>query len=129
MKAVYIPFYRQRTLPNINEEWSVQGQISQIIPAVNRLWAITSSFRTNFPMRLLPLISTKRDVTALRSLPFAYTVPCTYGISVCQRMIIRSHTQIYVMNTLGISRVRSSYADIRRCTLFYAEAKLFFWSC
>ena len=32
MTAVYIPFYRQRTLPNINEERSVQGQINQIIP-------------------------------------------------------------------------------------------------
>ena len=31
MTAVYIPFYRQRTLPNINEERSVQGQINQII--------------------------------------------------------------------------------------------------
>ena len=31
MTAVYIPFYRQRTLPNINEERSVQGQINQIM--------------------------------------------------------------------------------------------------
>jgi len=45
-----------------------------------------------------------------------------YVISVCQRMIIRPHTQIYVRDTLGIRRVRSSYADIRRCTLLYAEA-------
>ena len=29
MAAVYIPFYRQRTLPNINEEMSVQGQINK----------------------------------------------------------------------------------------------------
>jgi len=31
MKAVNIPFNRQRTLPNNNEERSVQGQINQII--------------------------------------------------------------------------------------------------
>jgi len=49
-----------------------------------------------------------------------------YGISVCQRMIIHSHTQIYVRDTLDIRRVRSSYASIRRCTLLYVEAKLFF---
>jgi len=36
------------------------------------------------------------------------------------------HTQIYVIDTLGIPRVRSSYTDIRRCTLLYAEAKYFF---
>jgi len=34
MTAVYIPFYRQQTLPNINEERSVQGQINQIITYV-----------------------------------------------------------------------------------------------
>ena len=42
-----------------------------------------------------------------------------------QRMIIRSHTQIYVSGTLGIRRVRSLYADIR-CTSLYAEAKNIF---
>ena len=52
-----------------------------------------------------------------------------YDISVCQRMIIRSYTQIYVRSTLGIRRVRSSYAGIRRCTLLYAEAKIIFWTC
>jgi len=31
MAAVFITVYRQRTLPKINEERSVQGQISQII--------------------------------------------------------------------------------------------------
>jgi len=31
MTTVYIALYRQRTLPNINEERSVQGQINQII--------------------------------------------------------------------------------------------------
>jgi len=31
-----------------------------------------------------------------------------YDISVCQRMIIRSYTQIYVRDTLDIRRVRSS---------------------
>jgi len=58
-----------------------------------------------------------------------YLLKCShttaYGISVCQRMIIRSHTQTYVRGRLGIRRVRSSYADIRRCTLLYAEAKSF----
>ena len=34
MTAVYIPFYRQRTLTNINEERSVQGQINRIIQGV-----------------------------------------------------------------------------------------------
>jgi len=54
-----------------------------------------------------------------------------YDINVRQRMITRSHTQIYVRGTLGIRRVpvRSKFADIRRCTLLYAEAKLFFWTC
>jgi len=52
-----------------------------------------------------------------------------YDISVCQRMTIRSYTQIYVMGTLGIRRVRSSYAGIRRCTSLYAEAKIIFWTC
>ena len=32
MTAVFITVYRQRTLPKINEERSVQGQINQIIP-------------------------------------------------------------------------------------------------
>jgi len=31
MTAVFITVYRQRTLPKINEERSVQGQINQII--------------------------------------------------------------------------------------------------
>ena len=31
MTAVYIIIYRQRTLPGINEERSVQGQINQTI--------------------------------------------------------------------------------------------------
>ena len=31
MAAVFIPVYRQLTLPKINEERSVQGQINQII--------------------------------------------------------------------------------------------------
>jgi len=31
MTAVFITVYRQRTLPRINEERSVQGQINQII--------------------------------------------------------------------------------------------------
>jgi len=51
-----------------------------------------------------------------------------YDISVCQRMIIRSYTQICVLGTLGIHLVRSSYAGIRRCTSLYAEAKIFFWT-
>ena len=55
-----------------------------------------------------------------------YSHTTAYGISVCQRMIIRSHTQTNVRGRLGIRRVRSSYADIRRCTLLYAEAKSFF---
>jgi len=42
---------------------------------------------------------------------------------------IRSYTQIYVRGTLGIRRVRSSYAGIRRCTLLYAEDKIFFRTC
>ena len=44
-----------------------------------------------------------------------------YGISVCERMLIRSHMLIYVRGTLGIRRVRSEYADIRLCTgtLYY----------
>jgi len=33
MTAVFITVYRQRTLPEINEERSVQGQINQIIPS------------------------------------------------------------------------------------------------
>ena len=52
-----------------------------------------------------------------------------YDISVCQRMTIRSYTQIYGRGTLGIRRVRSSYAGIRQCTLLYAEAKIIFWTC
>jgi len=52
-----------------------------------------------------------------------------YGISVCQRMIIRSYTQIYVRGTLGIRRARSSYAGIRRWTSLYGEAKIIFWTC
>jgi len=52
-----------------------------------------------------------------------------YDISVCQRIIIRSYTQIYVRGTLGIRRVRSSYAGIRRFTLLYAEDKKVFWTC
>jgi len=52
-----------------------------------------------------------------------------YDISGCQRMIIRSYTQIYVRGTLGIRRVRSSYAAIRQCTFLYAEAKISFWTC
>ena len=39
-----------------------------------------------------------------------------YDISVCQRIIKRSYTQIYVRGTLGTHRVRFSYAGIRRCT-------------
>jgi len=31
MTAVFITLYRQRTLPKVNEESSVQGQINQII--------------------------------------------------------------------------------------------------
>ena len=46
-----------------------------------------------------------------------------YDISVCQRMIIRSHTQIYVRGTLGIRRVRcytqrlNNFLDMFRHTL------------
>ena len=45
-----------------------------------------------------------------------YSQTTAYGISVCQRMIIRSHTQIYVWGTLGIRCVLSKYTDKRRCT-------------
>jgi len=36
----------------------------------------------------------------------------------------RLHTQAYIRGTLGIRRARSNYANISRCTLLYAEAKL-----
>ena len=51
-----------------------------------------------------------------------YIIPCllqcshttAYDISVCQRMVIRSHTQIYLRCTLGMRRVhvRSQYSDM-----------------
>ena len=44
-------------------------------------------------------------------------------------MLAYDHTLVYaasVRGTLGICRVRSSYASIRRCTMLYAEAKIFF---
>jgi len=41
MTAVYITINRQRTLPNINEEKSVHGQINQIIHGVILDIAIT----------------------------------------------------------------------------------------
>ena len=34
MTAVFITVYRQQTLPEINEERSVQGQINQIIHTI-----------------------------------------------------------------------------------------------
>ena len=43
-----------------------------------------------------------------------------------ERMLIRSHTLIYVRVTLGIRRVRSKYADIRRCTLLYTQRPNYF---
>jgi len=45
--------------------------------------------------------------------------------SVCPYAPIRSHTQIYVRGTctLGIRRVHSKYAHIRRCTLCYAQSR------
>jgi len=60
-------------------------------------------------------------------LKFSYTT--AYDISVCHRMILRSQTQIYVRGTLGIRRVRSSYADMRRYTLLNADAKLYVLTC
>ena len=57
-------------------------------------------------------------------------LPCIIVQSHCsvwhQLMIIHSNMHIYVRGTLGISRERSSYAGICRCTLLYAEAKFFF---
>jgi len=44
-----------------------------------------------------------------------------YGISVCERMPIRSQTLIYFRSTLGIRRVRSKYADIPWLTLCYTQ--------
>jgi len=42
MTAVYIPFYGQRSLPNINEEMSVQGHINHIIlPNVDLFCVLT----------------------------------------------------------------------------------------
>jgi len=38
MIAVYITFHRQRTLPKINEESTVQGQIYQIIHQFFLFW-------------------------------------------------------------------------------------------
>jgi len=37
MTDVFITVYRQRTLPKINEERSVQGQINHLIPIVYAL--------------------------------------------------------------------------------------------
>jgi len=71
--------------------------------------------------------STVVKTRATRRLKCSHTT--AYSISVCQRMVIRSYTQIYGRGTLGIRRVRSSYAGILRCTLLYAEAKIFFWTC
>ena len=46
---------------------------------------------------------------------------------VALKRIASTHTLIYVRDTLGIRRVRSEYADIRRCSLhlLYTEAKLY----
>ena len=43
--------------------------------------------------------------------------------SVCSYAPIRSHTQLYVRGTLGICRVRSIPADIRRCTSCYTQRR------
>ena len=48
------------------------------------------------------------------------------GISVYERMLISSQTLIYVRGTLGIRRVRSEYADIRRCALCYTQRPTYF---
>jgi len=52
----------------------------------------------------------------------------TYA-SVCSYVRIRSQTPIYGMGTLGIRRIRSSYADIRLCTLCYTQISNDFWTC
>jgi len=49
-----------------------------------------------------------------------------HGIGVCERMLIRSQTLIFVRGTLCIRRVRSEYADIRRCTLCYTQRPKYF---
>ena len=59
--------------------------------------------------------------TDLASLKCSHTT--AYGISIYQLMIIRSHTHIHVRTTLSIRRARSKYADTRRYTFLYAEAK------
>jgi len=53
-----------------------------------------------------------------RTLKWSHTT--AYGISV------RSQTLIYVRTTLGILRVRSEYADIRRRTLCYTQRPNYF---
>jgi len=55
----------------------------------------------------------------------AVTLQCMASINVCQLMIILTHTQIYIMGTLGTSCTFL----IRLHTSVYAEAKLFFWTC
>jgi len=65
---------------------------------------------------------------------FKLTVQSHYGISVCERMLIRSHTlanaDIYVRSTLRIRRVRFEYADIRlvrQRTLCYTQRPNYFY--
>jgi len=58
---------------------------------------------------------------ANEDIPFKCSHTTAYDINVC--ILIRWHTLIYVRGTLGIHFVRSTYADLCRCTLFsYAEA-------
>jgi len=66
------------------------------------------------------------NTKARQNLILKCTHTTAYGISSCERMLIRSQTLIYVRGTLGIRRVRSEYADIRRCTLCYTQRPKFF---
>jgi len=70
------------------------------------------------------VFSLQLTCTVYPSLKCSHTT--AYGISVCERMLIRSQTLIYVRGTLGIRSVRSEYADIRRCMFCYTQIPNYF---
>jgi len=66
-----------------------------------------------------PLLPRVLSAVTLQRMTSAYESVCSYAP-------MRSHTQIYVRGTLGIRRVCSKYADIRRCTLCYTQCEMKF---
>jgi len=64
-----------------------------------------------------------KSAVTLKRMESAYASVCSYAR-------ILSQTLIYVRRTVGIRRVRSEYADIRRCTLCYTQRpNYYFWTC